>query len=119
MSDDRQVESFVFTVLDQIRTGIENAQHASKGGSFKVNPDGVVLKDQSGVLSISENGVVCTKVSFDMSVTVESGTDVDGGLKLSLFGQGLSAAGKKSNKGSTVHKVTFFVPVEFPSATGE
>ena len=113
MADDKQVEAFVYTVLDQIRTGVEKAQKASSGGSFKVNPDGVVLRDQNGVLSISEDGVICTKVSFDMSVSAETSTAVEGGLKLTLFGHGVSGSATKNGKGNTVHKVSFFVPVEF------
>ncbi len=114
MSDNKPVEQFVFSVLDQIRSGVAKAQESGQVDGFQVNPGGLVLKDQSGVLSLSQDGFICGKVEFDLSVAVEEAAEASGGLKLTLFGEGLSFGGKVNDKSGTVHKVKFFVPVEYP-----
>ena len=54
MEDNKQIQDFVYSVLDQIKSGIEMAQNASEHSTYVVNPGNLVIKDHAGVLSLSK-----------------------------------------------------------------
>lgn len=118
------LKDFVASSLQQIAEGIIQANENLKETSAIVNPAEITVNSDSsqayGRTRPSSNPAnndsrVVEKVSFDVAVTIQEGTQTDAGIKVSVMSIGLGAGGKSENTSGSESRISFSVPMVFPS----
>lgn len=110
------IREFVSTVLQEIVSGVQDAQTEIQGDG-EINPHiWMAERDNASKQRIleSNNGKWIHMVEFDVAVTVADSTNTKGVVGLVVGSIGLGSQGQSTNQNSTVSRVKFEVPIAFP-----
>lgn len=99
-----QLREFISATLEEIASGIEDAQSNRSPGLATVNPR---VKSGSGR---EIDGVPLIDVEIDVAVTATESGEASAGIRLSIFNLGA----KVSDSSAAVHRVKVAIPVAFP-----
>ncbi len=110
-----ELKDFVKLAISEITGAISDLQTQSEDGSVVSPP----MPPSSGKLVINHNGKcrLISNIDFDIAVTVGSTDSLDGGAGasfLQVFSAKASAG--KETKTENVSRISFSIPVLFPSA---
>ena len=105
-----ELDEFIEETLKQIIKGINGARKNVDGG--EINPDisGDAFKDTS-----CGDGHTIWPVDFDVAVTVNETSNIEGQSKISVLGVGVGASASGQSVSSTVTRIKFRVPVRYPN----
>lgn len=119
------LKDFVKSSLHQIAVGIIEANEALSDTDAIVNPADIVVNSENSqayartLASTSSrarnDSRIVEKVSFDVAVTVKEGKATDAGIKVSVMSVGLGAGGKSEASSGSESRISFSVPVVFPT----
>jgi hypothetical protein len=110
-----ELKEFVSLALQQIVSGVAEAQNSVEGG--EINPKiWMNQRDAAAKMKIleSNSGKWIHLVEFDVAVTVAEDTKTKGGLGLIVGPVVLGTQGQSSNQSATVSRIKFEVPVAWP-----
>ena len=117
-----QLDEFVSETLQQLMTGVHNAQEHAQELGGQVNPHGArfTTKGASPTGYRRNDMAPVHLVEFDVALTVAEGQKVKGGLVVLVAGLlGAGARAEKENTASRVSRVRFAVPVMYPELRAE
>ena len=114
------LKEFITTTLVEIAEGLRDAQSkfAELGGT--VNPRGLTDPFQKNIYSFTSPDAMhrnfkLSNVEFDIALTASNEAENKGGIGVFLGSFGVGANTKEVGGQSSVNKIKFSVPVEFPS----
>jgi hypothetical protein len=106
-----QLDEFVKTSLEQLVSGVRQAQQAVAGMGAAINPS--VRSSPPG--RMHSNGTVIQDVAFDVAVTTSETGGSKAGLRVGWAAVGAGVEGKSSNEHSEVSRIKFVIPVGLPA----
>ncbi|MFI8647918.1 hypothetical protein ACIGJK_24390 [Pseudomonas iridis] len=116
------LKDFIANSLTQIAEGILAARDALADTDAEVNPTNLATHSKNsqgyGRTELSEDmnrGRVVERVTFDVAVTTESGTEGNAGLKVGIASFGIDTGGKLIDKAGQASRIQFGIPMVFPS----
>ncbi|WP_068859711.1 hypothetical protein [Perlucidibaca aquatica] len=122
------LKDFVASSLQQIAEGILEAGDALKDTNAVVNPAKIRVNsgDSQAYGRTASNALanpdsesrVVEKVSFDVAVTVQEGTETQAGIKVSVMSFGLGAGGQSNAASGSESRISFSIPMVFPTHEG-
>jgi hypothetical protein len=112
------LEEFISQSLSQIAKGIEKANDELSESQALVCPQGVTgIKSESkyGTLKVDQDTYLkVNEISFDVAVTVTSGSESGGNLGISVSGFSIGAKGKENQADSSQSRIKFSIPMVLP-----
>lgn len=108
------LETFVAEALGQIVRGVSRAQEAATDEGAAINPS---LSDSNREVSAGRtaDGRNAYLAAFDVAVTVAGESQTGGGGGLKVFAAELSGQGSRSESTESVSRLSFSVPIAFPT----
>ena len=106
-----QLDEFVKNTLEQIITGVREAQKAVAGHGAAVNPG--VRSTPTGRM-VHETGTILQDVEFDVALTVTETDKSGAGLRVGVPWIGGQVEGGSNRQHSEVSRIKFVVRVAFP-----
>ncbi|AUG01405.1 hypothetical protein CXQ81_12585 [Pseudomonas sp. 09C 129] len=120
-----ELKDFIKNSLCQIAEAILDANEELKGTDAVVNPTRMqtnsnnsqaygrtVKADDNTYLSKTR---IVEKVEFDVSVTTDAESQVNGGIKISIASVSVKGGGESSDKAGSESRIKFSIPMVFPS----
>ena len=107
-----QLDEFVKTSLEQIVSGVQQAQKTAEAMGATINPS--VRSSASG--RMHSNGTLIQDVEFDVAVTTTETGGSNAGLRVGWASVGAGVEGRSSKENSAVSRIKFVVPVGLPAA---
>ena len=112
-----ELREFVSTVLSQIADGVIDAQEATAGKGVLINPPLHPKDGNNEVNNGNKVNFLPQMVHFDVCVTAESSSSLDGKgeAKVAVFG-GMTGKAQSNHKDTHVSRISFSLPVCWTSA---
>ena len=113
------LQEFVKTTLTEIMDGIREAQDSGIEKSAvpqtgeqpgQINPSHQIMGDSKQPFYVSQRGEYVHFVEFDIAVVAEESAEAKAGVRV----LGLGVGGDLASRESSVSRVKFSVPVEWP-----
>ena len=112
-----ELREFVSTVLSQIADGVIDAQEATAGKGVLINPPLYPKNGNNEVNNGNKVNFLPQMVHFDVCVTAESSSSIDGKgeIRVAVFG-GMAGKAQSNHKDTHVSRISFSLPVCWTSA---
>lgn len=114
-----KLEDFISESLSQIARGVVAAQKKANDTGTLISPyineyfDSA--KQNPNFIGEDRNRNLVQIVDFDVAVTVESGTETSGGIRVVAGILGLGSEGKSKKKDNTVSRLKFAISFSLPN----
>ena len=112
-----ELKDFVAETLTQIVDGIKKAQENVKDKNTSINPSGIDTEHK--VFTVSSGATSPTKmiqmVNFDVSLTASQEGEAVGGVGVFFGSVGIGSQAKYDIGNISLNRVSFSVPIAFPS----
>ncbi|OWY70391.1 hypothetical protein B7486_16515 [cyanobacterium TDX16] len=111
-----ELRDFVRNSIVQVVEGIRGAAESVRATGARVSPvaDEICGYTQQAALIHGEKGVV-EYIAFDVAVTTVTEAKKEGGAGIHVAGIGLGGRGTKGTQDTSVSRLQFRVPVEYPT----
>lgn len=114
------LEDFIAQSLSQIAKGIDKANEELKDSLAIVSPRGVTevqRESRYGTLRVAENAYLKVhEINFDVAVTAAEGSEVKGGLGITVGAVSIGGLGKENQTNTSVSRIQFSVPMVLPQS---
>lgn len=110
-----ELKDFVSQTLTQILDGVKTSQAYAKENNAGINPPyPSFFGDKASSYLKGKNGGIIQYIDFDVAVTTIEGTGTKGGIGIFVGPVGIGAQGKSDSSNTSVSRIKFSIPVEFP-----
>ena len=124
-----ELKEFISQSLQEIALGMLEADKAlANQTNAIVNPADVLVNSESSQAygrtrastdaRPSRDSRIVERIDFDVSVTVQEGSEAGGGIKVSVMNFGVGANAKTDTRTAAESRIKFSVPMVFPTRSG-
>lgn len=110
-----KLEEFVSETLQQIISGVLEAQAFATRNAGAIVPDEPIMGASNGQRLVSQRDEVpIGEIEFDVAVAVDEGRSAQGGAGLFVGPIAIGTQGKENISNQSMNRIKFSVPLKFP-----